>query len=134
MAADGLTTIASSYNAAETISRLESAIKAKGMTVFARVDHAAGAEEAGMELRPTEVLIFGSAKAGTPLMQADQTIGIDLPLKALAWQDAAGKTWITYNNPEWLAKQHGLGDGLKPLLEKMRGAVAAVAKDAAGTR
>jgi uncharacterized protein (DUF302 family) len=65
------------------------------MTVFARVDHAAGAKEAGLELRPTEVLIFGSAKAGTPLMQADQTIGIDLPLKVLVWQDVAGKTWIS---------------------------------------
>jgi len=91
MAADGLTTIASNFDPTQTAKRLEAEIKAKGMTVFARVDHAAGAKEAGLELRPTEVLIFGSAKAGTPLMQADQTIGIDLPLKVLVWQDAAGR-------------------------------------------
>ena len=91
MAADGLTTIASNFDPMQTAKRLEAEIKAKGMTVFARVDHAAGAKEAGLELRPTEVLIFGSAKAGTPLMQADQTIGIDLPLKVLVWQDAAGR-------------------------------------------
>jgi uncharacterized protein (DUF302 family) len=134
MAADGLTTIASKYDPAETIKRLETKIKAKGMTVFARIDHAAGAKEVGLELRPTEVLIFGSAKAGTPLMQAEQTIGIDLPLKVLVWQDGAGKTWISYNNPEWLAKRRGLGDGVQPILEKMRGVVAEVASEAVGIK
>ena len=134
MAADGLTTIASKYDPAETIKRLETKIKAKGMTVFARIDHAAGAKEVGLELRPTEVLIFGSAKAGTPLMQAEQTIGIDLPLKVLVWQDGAGKTWISYNNPEWLAKRHGLGHGVQPILEKMRGVVAEVASEAVGIK
>jgi uncharacterized protein (DUF302 family) len=134
MAADGLTTIASNYDPAETVKRLESAIKARGMTLFARVDHAAGAKEAGMELRPTEVLIFGSAKAGTPLMEAQQTIGIDLPLKALVWQDAAGKTWISWNEPEWLAMRHGLTVGARPSVGKMREVVSEVAHEAAGIK
>jgi uncharacterized protein (DUF302 family) len=95
MAADGLTTIPSAYGAKETADRLEAEIRAKGMAVFARVDHAAGAAQAGLALRPTELLIFGNAKAGTPLMESNQTIGIDLPLKALVWQDASGKVWIS---------------------------------------
>jgi uncharacterized protein (DUF302 family) len=109
MAADGLTTIPSSYGPKDTMDRLEAAVKAKGLTVFARIDHAAGAAEVGLPLRPTELLIFGNAKGGTPLMQAVQTIGIDLPLKTLVWQDASGKTWLSYNEPGWLAKRHGLG-------------------------
>jgi uncharacterized protein (DUF302 family) len=108
MAADGLTTIPSSYGPKDTMNRLEAAVKAKGMAVFARIDHAAGASTVGLSLRPTEVLIFGNAKAGTPLMQSVQTIGLDLPLKALVWQDISGKTWLSYNDPAWLAKQHGL--------------------------
>ena len=95
MSADGLATILSNFGPKETMDRLEAEIKAKGMTVFARIDHAAGAAEAGLPLRPTELLIFGSAKAGTPLMQADQAIGIDLPLKALVFEDAAGKVWLS---------------------------------------
>jgi uncharacterized protein (DUF302 family) len=91
MAADGLTTIPSAYGAKETADRLEAEIRAKGMAVFARIDHAAGAAQAGLALQPTELLIFGNAKAGTPLMESNQTIGIDLPLKALVWQDASGK-------------------------------------------
>ncbi len=108
MAADGLTTIPSSYGPKDTMNRLEAAVKAKGMTVFARIDHAAGATAVGLSLRPTEVLIFGNAKAGTPLMQSVQTIGLDLPLKALVWQDISGMTWLSYNDPAWLAKRHGL--------------------------
>ena len=77
------------------------------MTILARIDHAAAAANVGMALRPTEVLIFGNPLAGTPLMQAAQTIGIDLPLKALVWQDDAGKTWLAYNDPTWLARRHG---------------------------
>jgi len=134
MGADGLTTIASKYDPAESIERLEAAIKKKGMAVFGRVDHAAGAKEVGMQLRPTVVVIFGSAKAGTPIMQADRTVGIDLPLKALVWQDAAGETWISYNDPEWIAKRHGLGDGLKPIIGKMHEVIAAVAQEAAGDK
>ena len=82
--------------------RLETEIRAQGITVFARIDHAAGAAEAGFTLRPTELLIFGNPRAGTPLMQSVQTIGIDLPLKTLVWQDASGKTWLSYNEPSWL--------------------------------
>jgi len=88
VAADGLVILRSSNGPKETMNRLEAEVTARGMTVFARVDHAAGAADVGLQLRPTEVLIFGNAKAGTPLMQSMQTIGIDLPLKALVWQDA----------------------------------------------
>ena len=109
MAVDGLTTIESAHGPKETMDRLEAEVKAKGLTVFARIDHAAGAAEVGLPLRPTAVLIFGNAKGGTPLMQPAQTVGIDLPLKALVWQDAAGKTLLSYNDPGWIAKRHGLG-------------------------
>jgi uncharacterized protein (DUF302 family) len=87
---------------------LKPKLKAHGMTVFARINHATLAERAGMALRPTEVILFGNPRGGTPLMQANQTIGIDLPLKALVWQGASGKTWLSYNQPEWLAKRHGV--------------------------
>src|SRR6267143_6428096 len=105
----GLLSIRSMFGPNETMDRLEAAIRAQGMKVFARIDHAAGASEAGLELRPTEVIIFGNARGGTPLMQSAQTIGIDLPLKALVWQDASGNTWLSYNDPSWLVQRHGLG-------------------------
>jgi uncharacterized protein (DUF302 family) len=119
MAADGLITLPSNYGPKETMDRLEAEIRASGMVVFARVDHAAGAAQAGLSLRPTEVLIFGNAKAGTPLMQAEQTIGIDLPLKALVWQDANGKVWLSYNEPSGLAQRHGLPAGAKAMVDTM---------------
>src|ERR1700731_246783 len=119
MAADGLATILSSFGPKETMDRLEAEIKGKGMTGFARIDHAAGAAEVGLPLRPTELLIFGSAKAGTPLMQANQAIGIDLPLKALVSQDAAGTVWLSYNDPHWLAKRHGLGAEVDRITDAM---------------
>jgi uncharacterized protein (DUF302 family) len=130
MAADGLTTIRSSFGAQDTMNRLETAVKAKGMTVFARIDHAAGATAVGLPLRPTEVLIFGNAKGGTPLMQSVQTIGIDLPLKVLVWQDAAGDAWLSYNDPDWLARRHGLGGGTEAAVGVLTGALAALAKAA----
>lgn len=108
MADDGLITVPSAHSVKDTIDRLEADLKSKGMTVFARIDHAAGAQGAGLALRPTELLIFGNAKAGTPLMQSRQTIGIDLPLKALAFEDSAGKVWLSYNDPIWLAARHGI--------------------------
>jgi uncharacterized protein (DUF302 family) len=104
----GLVCIKSAFQVKQTVDRLVHQIESKGLTVFCRVDHAAGAATVGLELRPTEVLIFGNAKGGTPLMQASQTIGIDLPLKALAWQDAGGQTWLGYNDPVWLTKRHGI--------------------------
>jgi uncharacterized protein (DUF302 family) len=131
MAADGLVTLRSSNGPKETINRLEAEVKARGMTVFARVDHEAGAAEVGLELRPTELLIFGNAKGGTPLMQAIQTIGIDLPLKALVWQDASGSTWLSYNDPGWLAKRHGLGHEVDATVGAMRAALDAIARTAA---
>jgi uncharacterized protein (DUF302 family) len=130
MAADGLTTIPSGFGPQDTMNRFETAVKAKGMTVFARIDHAAGAAAAGLPLRPTELLIFGNAKGGTPLMQSVQTVGIDLPLKALVWQDASAKTWLSYNDPEWLANRHGLGGETEAAVKMMTGALAAFAKAA----
>src|SRR6266446_1491967 len=115
MAADGLITMRSNYGPKETMDRLEAEVKAKGLTVFARIDHAAGAAEVGLSLRPTELLIFGNAKGGTPLMQSMQTIGIDLPLKALVWQDGSGRTWLSYNDPGWLAKRHEVAGAERPI-------------------
>ena len=112
------------------MNKLEAAVQAKGMTVFARIDHAAGATAAGLSLRPTEVLIFGNAKGGTPLMNSVQTIGLDLPLKALVWQDASGDTWLSYNDPAWLAKRHGVGAEAEPAVNNMTAALSAVAKAA----
>jgi uncharacterized protein (DUF302 family) len=130
MAADGLTTIPSAYGAKETADRLEAEIRAKGMAVFARIDHAAGAAQAGLALRPTEVLIFGNAKAGTPLMQASQTIGIDLPLKVLVWQDASGKVWLSYNEPSWIVRRHGLPAGTKATIDTMADGLGGLARKA----
>ena len=112
------------------MNRLEAAVAAKGMTVFARIDHAAGATAAGLPLQPTEVLIFGNAKGGTPLMQSVQTIGIDLPLKALVWQDTSGDTWLSHNDPAWLAKRHRLGDETAAAVNTMTAALSAVVKAA----
>jgi uncharacterized protein (DUF302 family) len=100
------------------------------MSVFARIDHAAGAAEAGLSLRPTELLVFGSAKAGTPLMVEVQTMGIDLPLKMLVWQDASGNTWLSWNDPTWLAKRHGLDQRADATLAAMTKALAAMASAA----
>jgi uncharacterized protein (DUF302 family) len=119
MTTDGLTTIPTRFGPKETMDRLEGEIRAKGMTIFARIDHRAGAAQAGLALRPTELLIFGNASGGTPLMQANQTIGIDLPLRALVWQDEAGAIWLSYNDPAWLARRHGIGS-------QARGAVGAL--------
>jgi len=130
MAVDGLTTIRSSHGPKETMDRLEAEVKAKGLTVFARIDHAAGAAAVGLSLRTTELLIFGNAKGGTPLMQAVQTIGIDLPLKALVWQDVSGNTWLSYNDPSWIAKRHGLGHGADATVNAMSAALDGIARTA----
>ena len=111
MAAEGLISQKSQFQPKETMERLESAVAKRGLTVFARVDHAAGAAEVNLSLRPTDLLIFGNAKGGTPLMQAVQTAGIDLPLKALVWQDGDGSTWLSYNDPAWIAGRHGVRAG-----------------------
>jgi uncharacterized protein (DUF302 family) len=109
-AADGLIALKSTYNARDTMNRLETVVKEKGLNVFARIDHAAGAAKIGKTLRPTEVLIFGNPQGGTPFMECAQSVGIDLPLKALVWEDEQGQTWLGYNDPTYLAQRHGAKD------------------------
>ena len=106
-AADGLIAVKSPHNATVTMNRLEDIAKQRGLTVFARIDHAAGAAKVGKTLRPTEVLIFGNPQGGTPLMECAQSAGIDLPLKALVWEDASAQVWLGYNDPAYLAQRHG---------------------------
>ena len=128
---EGLTTIPSRFGPKETMDRLEAEIRAHGLNVFARIDHAAGAAEVGLTLRPTELIIFGNARGGTPLMQLSQTAGIDLPLKALVWQDAANNTWLSYNEPSWIVRRHG--PGLKAeLVDKLASALSTISSKAAG--
>ena len=115
------------------MNRLEDAIRAAGLTVFANIDHAADATAVGLSLLPAELLIFGSATAGTPLMQAAQTIGIDLPLKLLVWQDEARKTWLSYNEPAWLAQRHRLASNVAVTIEAMATLLADLAATAAGS-
>ena len=130
MTENGLITIRSRHAPGETMSRFEAEVKAKGLTIFARIDHAAGAAAVGLPLRPTELLLFGNAKGGTPLMQAVQTIGIDLPLKVLVWQDASGDTWLSYNDPSWLAKRHGLAHEADTPVHALAAALDALARTA----
>ncbi|HEY3786425.1 MAG TPA: DUF302 domain-containing protein [Steroidobacteraceae bacterium] len=125
----GLITLPSTFAVAETTERLARVIESKGLTVFCRIDHAANATSAGLSMRPTVVLIFGNARGGTPLMQAQPTLGIDLPLKALAWEDASGGTWLSYNDPAWLASRHGLDSGV-PAVVALREALGAMTRAA----
>ena len=106
-AADGMTAVKSPHSVKDTVDRLETAAKARNLVVFLRVDHAAGAQKAGRTLRPNELLVFGNPQGGTPLMECAQSAGIDLPLKALAWQDEAGQVWLGYNEPQYVAARHG---------------------------
>ena len=108
LAAEGLVTLKSPYPAKDTMNRLEEVARQRGLNVFARIDHAAGASKIGKLLRPTEVLIFGNPQGGTPFMECEQSVGIDLPLKALVWEDAQGQVWLGYNDPAWLAQRHGV--------------------------
>jgi uncharacterized protein (DUF302 family) len=130
MAIEGLTTLKSEFSPEDTVARLEAAAQAKGLTVFARIDHAAGASAVGMPLRPTVLVIFGNARGGTPLMQARQSAGIDLPLKALVWLDEAGATWLSYNEPAWLAARHGIGPQAGATLQALTGTLATLARSA----
>ncbi len=132
MAIEGLVTIPSKFSQKETLERLKAEIASHGLELFAEVDHAQNAKEAALTLRPETVLVFGSAKAGTPLMVANQAVGIDLPLKALVWQDAAGKNWISCNDPVWIARRYGLPAEAMQLAEKMRQGLEALAAEAAG--
>src|SRR5262249_14885903 len=130
MPANGLVTMRSGFGPQETMKRLEAEVTAKGMTVFAHIDHAAGATAAGLPLRPTDLLMFGNAKGGTPLMQQVQTIGIDLPLKALVWEDESGATWLSYNDPAFLTQRHGLDESAQATVNAMTAALAAIANKA----
>lgn len=128
---DGLITIPSNYSAAQTLDRLEAALRAAGITIFARIDHGAGAASVGLALRPTQVLIFGNPKGGTPLMQADQRIGLDLPLRVLAWEDEAGNASLTYTDIDWLAARYGLGPLTAPTREALAKLLAKFTTEAA---
>jgi uncharacterized protein (DUF302 family) len=111
---DGMTMAPSAFGPEETMARLVAAIASKGLTLFARIDHAAGAAAAGLALRPTTLFIFGAAKGGTPLMQQAQTLGLDLPLRALVFQDETGKTQLIYADPAELVRRHGLDPATLP--------------------
>ena len=108
--ADGFVTLKSSYSAEETMDRFEAIAKQKGLNIFARINHTAGAAKVGKILRPTEVLIFGNPQGGTPFIECAQTVGIDLPLKVLVWEDAMGQAWLGYSDPVYLAKRHGISE------------------------
>ena len=103
-------TKSSPYSVAVTLDRLEAVLKSKGLTIFARIGHSAGAEKAGLNLAATQLLIFGNPKAGTPLMVSNRLVGLDLPLKALAWADEAGKVWLAYPSMEAIKQRHGIID------------------------
>lgn len=127
-AADGLTAVKSPHSVKETLDRLETAAKARNLVIFVRVDHAAGAQKVGRTLRPTELLIFGNPQGGTPFMECAQSVGIDLPLKALAWQDGAGQVWLGYNEPQFIAARHGVSTcAVVPNLKKALEGLAAEA-------
>jgi len=105
---NGLVHVASSHSVPETLKKLQTVIEARGLKIFALVDHSGEAEKAGLHMSPTQLLIFGSPKAGTPLMIAAPSLAIDLPLKALVWEDGEGKVWVTYNSPDYLQQRHGI--------------------------
>jgi uncharacterized protein (DUF302 family) len=128
-AADGLVEVKSAHPPQTTLDRFEAAAKERGLMVFARIDHAAGAQKVGKTLRPTELLIFGNPQGGTPLMECAQSAGIDLPLKALVWEDAQGQSWLGYNDPAWLAQRHGAASC--PVVENLKKALSGLADAAA---
>jgi uncharacterized protein (DUF302 family) len=119
----GMIKIKSTHSVSETIDRLQSVLTKKGMTIFKRINHTAGASKVGMQIRPTELLIFGNPKVGTPLMQCSQTMALDLPQKALAYKDINGQVWLAYNNPAYMAKRHNI-HGCKKAIQKVSNALA----------
>ena len=125
--ANGIIKVKSTHGVTETINKLETVLNKKGMTIFKRVDHTAGAKKAGLELRPTELLIFGNPKVGTPLMLCSQTAALDLPQKALAYKDENGQVWLAYNDPTYMAKRHNLKDCEKAV-QKVTNALAKFTK------
>lgn len=119
----GMIKLKSTHSVSETINKLEAVLTKKGMTIFKRVDHTAGANKVGLQLRPTELLIFGNPKVGTPLMQCAQTAALDLPQKALAYKDENGQVWLVYNDPAYMAKRHHL-HGCEKAVQKVTNALA----------
>ncbi len=128
-AGDGLVSIKSAHGVGETMDRLETTVREKGMRVFIRIDHQEGAKQTGETLRPTQLLIFGNPKAGTPLMQCDQSVAIDLPQKALVWEDENAQVWLSYNDPHYLARRHEITE-CREVLDKISRALSALAKAA----
>ncbi|MGA0113940.1 MAG: DUF302 domain-containing protein [Burkholderiales bacterium] len=128
--ADGLIALKSPHSVKDTLDRFEAAAKGKGLNIFLRVDHAAGAKKIGKELRPTELLVFGNPQGGTPLMLCAQSSGIDLLLKALAWQDASGQVWLGYNDPQFLAARHKQGGDCGAVTQNLRKALNGLAAGA----
>ncbi len=118
----GMVNMESKYSASETLDRLEQVLEKKGMKIFARIDHSAGAKSAGHELKPTQLLIFGNPSVGTPLMKCQRSVAIDLPQKMLAWEDENGQVWLSYNDPAYLKTRHGI-DGCETVLKKVTGAL-----------
>ncbi|MFQ5761062.1 MAG: DUF302 domain-containing protein [Acidiferrobacterales bacterium] len=120
--AGGLVLTRSSHSVGETLDRLETVLRNKGLRIFARIDHGAGAKGVGVDLRPTQLLLFGNPKLGSQLLTSSQLVGIDLPMKALVWEDAQGQVWLAYNDPGYVAARHGIED--RPgVISKMSGAL-----------
>ncbi len=128
--AAGLVRVESTYSVAETVSRFESVLEERGLTLFTTVDHAMGAESVDLELRPTQLILFGNPRVGTPLMQCRQSVAIDLPQKALVWEDAEGSVWIGYNDPTYLDTRHDLA-GCEETLDMVTRALNSLAEAAA---
>jgi uncharacterized protein (DUF302 family) len=126
---NGIISVKSSHEVKATADRLENTLKQKGMTVFIRINHAAGAQKVGKKLRPTELVVFGNPKVGTPLMQCSQSTAIDLPQKALIWQDDQGQVWLSYNDPNYLVERHGI-TGCDEVIKKIEKALSNFAKAA----
>lgn len=129
-AADGVVNVQSAFNVKETADRMESLLKAKGMTVFNRIGHSEAARHVGIDLRDTELIIFGNPKVGSPLMKCQQSVAIDLPQKALVWEDDGAKVFISYNNPRYLVERHHIAD-CEALISKIEKALSGIAKSAA---
>ncbi len=129
---DGLRTVESGFAVPETIDRLAAAAVQAGLLVFARIDHGQGARDAGLDLRPTELLIFGHPRGGTPLMLESQQVGIDLPFKAVAWEDEDGRVWLAWNDPGWLARRHRLSTASAPAVQAIADGMNGLALAAAG--
>lgn len=131
--ADGLITTISRHSVADTIGHLIEIVEAKGLMIFARIDHGAHAAKVGITLRPTELLIFGEPSAWAALMKDQQSVGLNLPMKALAWEDENGEVWLTYYDIDWLADRHRLGDETRPTVSAIAGTMAEVATAATNT-